>query len=331
LFGASTGAAAALRAAAHRPAVVKAVVSRGGRPDLAWTDLPQVAAPTLLIVGERDMEVLQLNRSAARHLGGTHELHVVPDATHLFEEPGALSRVAALAQRWFSKHLASRPSFESLEHGFVDRADAGRRLAARLRQRSFTDPLVLAIPRGGIIPGAILAEALHAELDVVLSRKLRMPHNPECALGAIAEDGEAYLNLPVAEMSSGLQEYVDEECRRQMKEIARRRALFRQDRPAAGVQGRSVIVTDDGIATGATMIAALRALKAQRPREVIVAVPVAAPDRLRDVRKECDEVVCLIEAPDLQAVGQYYQDFTQVEDEEVVALLQKFAPAHAVQ
>jgi putative phosphoribosyl transferase len=116
-----------------------------------------------------------------------------------------------------------------------------------------------------------------------------------------------------------------------MLEIARRRDLFRQGRPPAQVTGRSVIVTDDGIATGSTMIAALQTLQLQRPLEVIVAVPVASPDRLREVAKVCDEVVCLIESPDIRAVGQFYEDFTQIEDEEVIALLQEFGPVHSVQ
>jgi predicted phosphoribosyltransferase len=128
-----------------------------------------------------------------------------------------------------------------------------------------------------------------------------------------------------------MQPYLDQERRHQMVEIARRRDLFRQGRPPAQVTGRSVIVTDDGIATGSTMIAALQALQVQHPLEVIAAVPVASPDRLRDVAKVCDEIVCLIEAPELRAVGQFYQDFTQVEDEEVIVLLQQFAPMHSVQ
>lgn len=320
LFGASTGAAAALEVAARRPDIVRAVVSRGGRPDLARRYLPQVSAATLLIVGQLDREVLQLNRAALRLLGENSELRTVPGATHLFEEPGTLAEAADLARAWFVQHLCQSESSEA--SGFLNREAAGRSLAERLRERRFTDPLVLAIPRGGVVLGAVLAEALHAELDVVLARKLRMPGNEEFALGAISETGDVYLNRDV---STRLQLGMDKECRLQRAEIARRQALFRQGRQPALVAGRSVIVVDDGIATGSTMIAALRTITMQQPLELIVAIPVAAPDRLAQVRRECDEVVCLLEAPDLRAVAEFYEDFTQVEDAEVVALLNRFS------
>jgi predicted phosphoribosyltransferase len=139
---------------------------------------------------------------------------------------------------------------------------------------------VLAIPRGGVVTGAVLAHELGADLDVVLSRKLRAPEQPELAIGAISEDGQIYLNHYAQEFLDVMEEYLAEERRYQLAEIARRKKLFRAVRPQASLAGRSVIVTDDGIATGSTMIAALQAVKTQKPREVIVAVPVASPDRL---------------------------------------------------
>src|SRR5262249_20213727 len=146
---------------------------------------------------EADSEVLLLNRSAVRRLGRASDLRIVPNATHLFEEPGALERVAAMARDWFLDHLAADDVVGSASpRWFADRADAGRRLARRLQRRAFTDPLVLAIPRGGVQVGAVVAETIHADLDVVLARKLRMPGNPEYALGAIAESGDVYLNVP---------------------------------------------------------------------------------------------------------------------------------------
>jgi predicted phosphoribosyltransferase len=210
---------------------------------------------------------------------------------------------------------------------FRDREDAAHQLAQRLKGRELHDPLVLAIPRGGVVTGAVLARELGADLDVVLSRKLRAPFQPELAVGAISEDGRVYLNHYAQEVLDLTDDYLAEEQRHQLAEIARRKKLFRGVRPAAAVGGRSVIVTDDGIATGSTMMAALQAVKTQNPREVIVAVPVASPDRLAEVRRWCDDVVCLLTPEEFWAIGQFYEDFTQVEDDEVVKLLRQFAPA----
>jgi predicted phosphoribosyltransferase len=209
---------------------------------------------------------------------------------------------------------------------FRNRADAGRRLAARLRGRELHDPLVLAIPRGGAVTGAALAQELGAEPDVVLARKLRAPGQPELAVGAVAEDGRVYLTPFACEYLGAPHRYLVEERRHQLAEIARRQQLLRAVRPRAPVRGRSVIVTDDGIATGSTLIAALQAVRAQGPRELIVAVPVAPADRLEEIRRLCDDVVCLLCPVDFWAIGQFYQDFTQVEDGEVVELLRQAAP-----
>lgn len=209
---------------------------------------------------------------------------------------------------------------------FRNREDAARQLAAKLKDRKLHDPLVLAIPRGGVVTGAVLARELGADLDVVLSRKLRAPYQPELAIGAITEDGQVYLNHHAREFLDQLEEYLADERRHQLAEIARRKKLFRGVRPQAPVTGRSVIVTDDGIATGSTMIAALQAVRPQHPREVIVAVPVASPDRLEEVRRWCDDVVCLLSPKIFWAIGQFYEDFSQVEDDEVVRLLREFAP-----
>jgi predicted phosphoribosyltransferase len=210
---------------------------------------------------------------------------------------------------------------------FRDREDGARQLAARLKGRPFHQPLVLAIPRGGVVTGAVLARELDAELDVVLSRKLRAPGQPELALGAISENGKIYLTRHTRESLGLTKDDIAHEIDRQLDEIARRKKMFRAVRPQATIADRSVLVTDDGIATGSTMIAALQAVKTQSPREVIVAVPVASPDRLTEVSRWCDEVVC-VDTPDVfWAVGQFYEDFQPVEDEQVVELLRAFAPS----
>lgn len=210
---------------------------------------------------------------------------------------------------------------------FRDREDAANRLAEHLRGRRFRDPLVLAIPRGGIVLGAVLARALGAELDVALARKLRAPGHPEFALGAVSEDGEVYLDHHSAGYRQLVAHDLAVERERQLGEIARRRELYRGGRPACELGGRSVVVTDDGIATGSTAIAALKAARGQRPHELIVAVPVAPPDRLAEVREWCDEVVCLDAPPDFHSVGQFYDDFSPVTDDEVAATLRRFATA----
>lgn len=210
---------------------------------------------------------------------------------------------------------------------FQDRTDAARQLAEKLKGRDFRNPLVLAVPRGGVVTGARLARELGADLDVVLARKLRAPEQPELAIGALSEAGEIYLNHRADEVLGVTEEYLEAERRRQLGEIARRKELFRAVKPQEPIEGRSVIVTDDGIATGSTMIAALQMVKAENAYETVVAVPVASPERLTAVRQWCDEVVCLLTPRFFWAIGQFYENFRQVEDEEVVEILRAFAHA----
>lgn len=206
---------------------------------------------------------------------------------------------------------------------FRDREDAGRQLAEKLKGQPLADPLVLAIPRGGVVTGAVLARELGAELDVVLARKLRAPFNPELAVGAIGEDGEEYLADFAWTIRGVDDEYLERERAHQIAEIARRKERFRAGRPAAGIAGRSVIVTDDGIATGATMLAALHVIRARQPRELIVAVPVSPPETLDTLARHCDRVVCVLKPTWLGGISGFYADFTQVEDEEALRLLRE--------
>jgi len=210
---------------------------------------------------------------------------------------------------------------------FADRDDAARQLVEKLKDLPLHDPLVLAIPRGGAATGAVLARGLRADFDVVLSRKLRAKHQPELAIGAIGEDGEVYLNHRIEAATGVDQAYLEGEQQHQIGEITRRQKLFRAVRPQAPVAGRSVILTDDGIATGSTMIAAIHVVRAKQPQEIIVAVPVAPPDCLKAIRALCDQLVCLLAPPNFYAIGQYYSSFTPVEDEKVVEILREFAPA----
>jgi putative phosphoribosyl transferase len=210
---------------------------------------------------------------------------------------------------------------------FADRAEAGRLLAHELRDEIPRRPVVLAIPRGGVEVAAPLAAALSAELDVVLARKLRAPHQPELAIGAVSEEGDVHLAAHAAHVPGATAAWIAAERTRQLGEIARRRVMYRAVHPAVPLAGRAVILTDDGIATGATMIAALHTVRAAGAAHVTVAVPVAAPERLEEVRRLCDRVVCLAAPDSFGAVGEFYSDFAQVEDERVVELLR--ARVHA--
>ena len=207
---------------------------------------------------------------------------------------------------------------------FRDRMDAGRQLGEHLQGRALRSPLVLGIPRGGVVVAHALARAHPCRTGCRAARKLRDPWQPEYAVGAISERGDVILN-PQVEAHFKRSDYLEEEKRFQLAEILRRKELFRSVRPAAAIAGRSVLVTDDGIATGSTMIAALQGVRVQEPHELMVAVPVAAPGRLEPLREYCDDVVCLTAPNNFYAVGQFYDEFEQVEDEVVVRLLREAA------
>jgi putative phosphoribosyl transferase len=206
---------------------------------------------------------------------------------------------------------------------FRDRNDAGRQLASRLKSFRGSDPVVLALPRGGVPIGAEIARAIDAPLDIVLVRKIGVPFQPELALGAIV-DGEVPELLIDDQLMTLLaipQRYVDDQRLRQLKEIERRRRLYLAGRPPVAVAGRTAIVVDDGIATGYTMRAALRAIRRRGPRHLVLAVPVAPPETVAALAAEVDEIVCLSTPDHFGAIGQFYADFRQVEEAEVIALL----------
>lgn len=207
---------------------------------------------------------------------------------------------------------------------FQHREQAARQLAEKLAVYKGENPLVLAIPRGAVPMAKIVADALGGEFDVVLVRKLGAPGNPEFAIGAIDETGWVTLG-PYAAMAGGDTGYIDRVKARELATIRQRRAQYSPLHPPIDLAGRIVIVIDDGLATGSTMLAALHALRQRAPQKLVCAVPVAPPDTLEKVGEQADEVVCLTAPENFQAVGQFYADFGQVEDEEVIALLSERA------
>jgi predicted phosphoribosyltransferase len=210
---------------------------------------------------------------------------------------------------------------------FENRSDAGRQLARRLARFRGHDVVVLALPRGGVPVAFEVAQALGAPLDLLLVRKLGAPGHPELAAGAIV-DGETLeivANEDVLRLTGADHAYLERVAQRELAELERRRALYLGARPPLAVKGRTAIVVDDGVATGATTRAALRGLRRRAPARVVLAVPVAAPEALASLAAEADEIECLEAPASFGAVGSFYRDFRQTGDAEVIALLERAA------
>jgi predicted phosphoribosyltransferase len=228
----------------------------------------------------------------------------------------------ALLPRWAATDEVAPP------RPFRDRFEAGRVLASSLsRYANRPDVIVLGLPRGGVAVAYEVARALHLPLDVFIVRKLGVPGQEELAMGAIASGGVRVLNQAVIRALGLSQAQIDEVIQREEQELRRREQQFRGDRPPLDLRGKTVIVVDDGLATGATMWAAITAVRQQQPAKIVMAVPVADPSGCESFRQIADEVVCAITAEPLHAVGLWYKEFPQMTDEEVRALLESPSPA----
>ncbi|MHC4947738.1 MAG: phosphoribosyltransferase [Planctomycetota bacterium] len=206
---------------------------------------------------------------------------------------------------------------------FADRRDAGRRLADAVAPRGYEDPVVLGLPRGGVVVAAEVAARLGAPLDVLVVRKLRARQQPELALGAVTDGThpQRVLNDDLIRATGTTDEYLEREVETRLAEVRQCQERYRRGRPAVDVAGRTAIVVDDGIATGATVRAGLAALRARAPARLVLAVPVAPPQTVKLLRAEVDDLVCLDAPWMFAAVGAFYADFSQTTDDEVEALL----------
>ena len=213
--------------------------------------------------------------------------------------------------------------FLDIQVRFRDRLDAGQQLARRLESYRKARPVVFAIPRGGVPVGAEIARYLDVGLDVVVARKLGAPLQAELALGAVTADGERFLNRDIITELQVDDAYLEQVTKEQSEEARRREQRFRGDRPPADVKGRTVLLVDDGLATGATMRAAARSLRKREPGRLVVAVPVGSREACAALREDADEVVCLAQPDPFYAIGLHYRRFEQVEDAEVISLLEQ--------
>jgi putative phosphoribosyl transferase len=205
---------------------------------------------------------------------------------------------------------------------FKNRTEAGKQLSSALTGVG-KDAVVLAVPRGGVVVGYEIAHALNLPLDVIITKKIGAPDNPELAVGAVAEDGTYLLDSSVVEMLGVPQDYIAAEVERQKTEIKRRLKTYRGDIPNPEIKGHEIILVDDGVATGSTLKAALRSLQKRGAKTVTVAVPVGPSDTIRELKREADRVVCLATPEPFYAIGEFYEDFDQTTDEEVIELLKR--------
>lgn len=206
---------------------------------------------------------------------------------------------------------------------FKDRSQAGKYLAENLKYLKGADAVILAIPRGGVVVGFEVALDLRLPLDVIITKKLGAPMNPELAIGAVTDDGGVYINREIAAMAGADEDYIKEEIKRKLNEAKERKRLYGGNKTALDTAGKIVVIVDDGIATGATMLASINALKSKKPKTIIAAVPVAPPDSLQRLQTAADRVTCLYSTPYFQAVGQFYEEFRQTTDREVKEILSK--------
>ncbi len=206
---------------------------------------------------------------------------------------------------------------------FKDRTEAGKILAKALSEYKDKNTIVLAIPRGGVVVAYEVAKALNAPLDLIIPRKIGAPDQPELAIGAVTEDGTTILNQDIVQYLRVPDDYIKTEVKRQVEEIKRRIQRYLGDKPRLSIEGKVVILIDDGVATGATIRAAIASIRKRRPALIVLAIPVGPPDTVKELREDADKVICLMTPEPFFAIGQFYENFAQTSDEEVIQILNK--------
>lgn len=206
---------------------------------------------------------------------------------------------------------------------FNDRVDAAKKLVKNMAWLKKEDPIILAIPRGGVVIGDIISSQLGVKLDIIVSRKIGAPHNPELAIGAVTPDGSYFPNADITRMLNVPQKYIDLEISEQIKEIERRLMKFRGTKEYH-LEGRTVVLIDDGIATGATMFTAIQWVKNKKPKQIIVAIPIGPKDTIDKLNETVDKVIVLQSPPNFNAVGEFYEEFEQVNDSQVQEIMSKY-------
>jgi putative phosphoribosyl transferase len=211
---------------------------------------------------------------------------------------------------------------------FKNRVEAGKRLAEALMDLQGKDVVILGIPRGGVVVANEVAKALKAPMDIVVTRKIEAPGEPEFALGAVTQEGDVIMDKQAAESIGASREYLDDQIRKKREEVSDRMHRLRGDAPYPGLEGRVVVIVDDGIATGSSVEAAVMSVRKRKPKEVVVAVPVAPSDAVETLAEDGMKVVCLEMPGSFLAIGEFYRDFGQVEDIEVMRILKESSARH---
>ncbi|SNQ59331.1 alpha/beta fold hydrolase [Candidatus Methanoperedens nitratireducens] len=318
ICGSSIGGTAALVRAAT-DSRIKALALRSAPAEGYYKYADNVRIPTLIVQGDAD-PIMSESLILHEHLAGEKKLALIKGADHLYSKEKHLREAREAIVQWFVEKLGSDDPAKI----YKDRKDAGAELAYRLKDyKDRKDVMVLALPRGGAVTGYKIASYLNCPLDVIIVRKLGFPGQPELAIGAVSETGTVVLNESIITSYGVTEDYIRDEISRQKKVIEKRVDLYRKGQKIPDLKGKIIILVDDGAATGATAKAAVSTLKLESIEKLVVALPVAPPDTADELRRMADEFICLETPYDFTAVGSYYEDFTQVTDEEVVDILER--------